>query len=152
MIEKYFVGKLPRFYLEIMKAWSYINDIVKQDYIHLDNQILWYNKYWPITHEKQPIFYREWYLHVSNIIFVKDIYIDDKIDNNHWKLKIKSKSDSTVFVFFYLRNAIPKVCTDNLKESILLENPTIQIGKKDKRMEFVSSRVFYHILARDKLN
>ena len=55
MIAKYFAGKIPNFYLEILKAWFQFKKSDNQNDIYSDNQILWYNKY--ITVENKPFFF-----------------------------------------------------------------------------------------------
>ena len=55
MITKYFAGKIPSFYLDILKAWFQFKKSDNQNDIYSDNQILWYNKY--ITVENKPFFF-----------------------------------------------------------------------------------------------
>jgi len=56
MINTYFVGKIPDFYVEILKAWVRLN-MTNAHYssIDSDKQILWYNKH--VVFEKKPLFF-----------------------------------------------------------------------------------------------
>ena len=45
MSVKSFAGKIPSFYLEILKAWFQFRKSDNQNNIYSDSKILWYNKY-----------------------------------------------------------------------------------------------------------
>ena len=150
MIEKHFVGKLPSFYLEILKAWSQIKEKCNQYDLHSDQQILWYNKY--VTYNNNPLFYKEWYL--SNIIYLKDICdngtfistttLKDTIEQNNAKA-------NAIFDYFKLRISIPKVWINNLKRGNVLSIPVITICKKERELKTLSSKVFYQILTKNEI-
>ena len=149
MMEKWFVDKLPRFYVEIIQAWSQLKEFIKTDDLYSNTQILWYNKY--IVYDKQPLFYRDWY--ASTIVFLKDICTEGKFVSLT-KLKENFQSEKTkaraLFDYSKLQRAIPKVWLNNLKDASTLDIPKIPLREKEKQLKLRSSKIFYHILLTDE--
>ena len=149
MVEKWFVDKLPRFYVEMIQAWSHLKEFIKKDDLYSNTQILWYNKY--IVYDNKPLFYRDWY--ASTIIFLKDICTEGKFVSLT-KLKENFSSEKTkakaLFDYSKLQRAIPRVWMNNLKDTSTLDIPTIPLREKEKQLQFCSSKLFYDILLTDE--
>ena len=62
----------------------------------------------------------------------------------------KKTKGTLIFDYAKLRDAIPKVWMENLKDSNSLLIPTITVGQKEKHIQLLSSKCFYSILINEK--
>ena len=146
MINTYFVGKIPDFYVEILKAWVRLN-MTNAHYssIDSDKQILWYNKH--VVFEKKPLFFKNWFS--SQIIYLKNVCSDNTFITTSTLLEnVRNKKSNVIvmFEYFRLQKAIPRVWMNNLKEPICLETPKVLIGENESLIQKVSSKSFYILL------
>ena len=85
---------------------------------------------------------------------MQDVFVEGSfVSNERLKSNIESKTAKAKLFFDYskLKKAIPYVWKNNVKESLRLEVPTVSISKREKEVNSLSSKIFYHILVTNKI-
>ena len=153
-VKSMFDGKMPLFYVEIIRAWSLLDKRQLENKPAVDTKeknILWHNQY--IVFNKQPLFYKEWFH--SGIVRLEDILTEDgsfkSLEEIISILKFRNSKRCAIFEYTKLRQSIPRVwlaqISNNRKqETSQLTVPSMIIGKVTKRLQNVTSKYFYNNL------
>ena len=153
--------KIPSFYKEILEAWEIIRHrstvkdvcLTSNKSVNMLTQIVWHNRH--VLYDNQSLFYKEWY--DSGILYLGDLFMDGgfrSIEYIKSQLRSKRRKCNAVFDYARLRQAIPRVWVNRIKEENVqytkqdnaLEVPSLLVGNKVKHVTNMSSKGFYQLI------
>ena len=160
VIKRDFVGKIPAFYVELLKAWYTLKDrgnIITND--KQTSQVLWYNK--------EIIIITRTHYYLSIGLTQEWIYLDDIYKNNRFIsiANLEREGKKLIFKrFFYysrLRHAIPNFLlsssSSSTEEKVVKEYiepltvPTLYSNGRELKIENLTSKQFYQLLEENKV-
>ena len=144
-VNNIFQGKIPDFYVDIIKVWFKLQDKIRSDTDVTENEIIWANKH--VRHKGNILYYSKWIK--AGITHLKDIVKGNRFINLV-ELSKKVKCVSNIFELHKLIKAIPrnwkdKVNNGNLSAINRQSSTILSINKKRKHICEIDSKILYKL-------